>query len=64
VTACDVINLWEKASIPTRLKKHVINKIEKQFKEWQNLKKNKENNKKHSEALKKKEQDSSTAFEK
>lgn len=57
VAACEVMNLWEKASIPTRLKKHIISKIEKYFKEWQNLKKNKENKKKRSEALKKKEQD-------
>lgn len=56
LTACGVINLWEKASIPIQLKKHIISKIEKLFKVWQNLKKNKENKKKRSEALKKKEQ--------
>lgn len=56
LTACGVINLWEKAGIPIQLKKHVISKIEKLFKEWQNLKKNKENKKKRSEALKTKEQ--------
>ncbi|KAK4874635.1 hypothetical protein RN001_013995 [Aquatica leii] len=44
-------------STPIRLKKHVISKIRKHFKEWQNLKKNKENKKKSSEALKNKEQD-------
>ncbi|KAK4876617.1 hypothetical protein RN001_009123 [Aquatica leii] len=57
VPACEVIGLWEKASIPIRFKKHVISKIRKHFKEWQNLKKNKENKKKRSEALKNKEQD-------
>ncbi|KAK4871560.1 hypothetical protein RN001_015684 [Aquatica leii] len=57
VTACEVIGLCEKANIPIRLKKHVITKIRKHFKEWQNLKKNKENKNKRSEALKNKEQD-------
>lgn len=56
LTACGVINLWEKTSIPIQLKKHIISKIEKLFKEWQNLKKNKENKKKRSETLKIKEQ--------
>lgn len=27
LTACGVINLWEKASIPIQLKKHIISKI-------------------------------------
>ncbi|KAK4883455.1 hypothetical protein RN001_006774 [Aquatica leii] len=57
VTACEVIGLWEKASVPIRLKKHVFSKIKKHFKEWQNLQKNKENKKKRSEAIKNKEQD-------
>lgn len=39
LAACEVIHLWEKVSIPIQLKKHVISKIEKLFKEWQNLKK-------------------------
>lgn len=38
-TAADVLIVWEKANIPTRLKKHVVDKIEGLFKEWQKLKK-------------------------
>lgn len=37
--ACDVMSLWERAGIPTKLKKDVIKKIENKFKEWQKLKK-------------------------
>lgn len=38
-TACGVMAVWERAGIPTKLKKDVIKKIEKYFREWQNLKK-------------------------
>ncbi|GBP33328.1 hypothetical protein EVAR_30917_1 [Eumeta japonica] len=55
-TSCDVLALWTKAGIPTRIKKHVIAKIENYYKQWANLKKNKENKKKRSETLKNKEQ--------
>lgn len=53
--ACDVMSLWERAGIPTKLKKDVIKKIENKFKEWQKLKKNKENKVKRSEGLRNKE---------
>lgn len=55
-TACDVLQIWEKASIPTRLKKHVISKILKYFTEWQMLKKNKENKAKRSAVMINKEE--------
>jgi len=54
-TARDVMLIWEKARIPVRQKKHVVDKIEGAFREWEKLKKNKENKKKRSEALKGKE---------
>lgn len=54
-TAMYVMTIWDKARIPTRLQKHVINKIEDIFNEWQKLKKNKENKAKRSEGLKEKE---------
>lgn len=54
-TVNDVLALWQKASIPTKDKQHVISKILKYFKEWQNLKKNKENKTKRSAAIKAKE---------
>lgn len=38
-TADDVLDIWSKARIPTRLKKHVVAKLENMYKEWQNLKK-------------------------
>lgn len=56
-TACDIMALWERAGIPTKLKKDVIKKIEKKFDEWQKLKKNKENKAKRSEGLQKKEKE-------
>lgn len=49
--------VWGKANIPTRLKKHVVNEVEKLFKDWQKLKKNKENKAKRSEFLKQKEEE-------
>lgn len=55
LTASDVMTLWQKASIPTKEKQHVITKVLKYFKEWQNLKKNKENKSKRSAAIKQKE---------
>lgn len=54
-TAEDVVKVWAKASIPTRLKKHVVKKIEDMFKEWTKLRKNKENKAKRSEGLELKE---------
>ncbi|GBP23163.1 hypothetical protein EVAR_82326_1 [Eumeta japonica] len=55
--ASDVISLWERAGIPTKLKKDVIKKIENKFNEWQKLKKNKENKVKRSEGLRNKEKE-------
>ncbi|GBN18923.1 hypothetical protein AVEN_168330-1 [Araneus ventricosus] len=43
--------------IPTGLKKHIVDKIEGLFKEWQKLKRNKENKVKRSEGLKQKEEE-------
>lgn len=37
-TADDVLDIWSRARIPTRLKKHVVAKLENMYKEWQNLK--------------------------
>jgi len=54
-TAVAVMTIWDKARIPTRLQKHIINKVEIIFNEWQKLKKNKENKTKRSEGLKEKE---------
>lgn len=42
-TSKDVLDIWNKARIPTQQQIHIVDKIEKLFKEWQNLKKNKEN---------------------
>jgi hypothetical protein len=42
-TAADVLAVWVKAHIPTRLKKHVVDKVEGIFWEWEKLKKKKEN---------------------
>ena len=47
-TAEDVLEVWVKASIPTRLKKHVVTKVEDMFREWEKLRKNKENKAKRS----------------
>lgn len=55
-TANDVIAVWAKAHIPTRLKKHVVERIQSLFKEYDKLKKNKENKAKRSDTLKKKEE--------
>lgn len=46
----DVMDVWEKARIPTVLRCHVVEKIKKPFNEWEILKKNR-NNKKQSSAL-------------
>ncbi|GBP79305.1 hypothetical protein EVAR_55363_1 [Eumeta japonica] len=54
--SADVISLWERAGIPTKLKKDVIKKIENKFNEWQKLKK-KENKVKRSEGLRNKEKE-------
>jgi len=54
-TALAVLMIWEKARIPTRLKHHVVAKLEGLFKEWEKLKKNKENKSKRSEGLRLKE---------
>lgn len=54
-TALEVLAVWEKASIPTRKKQHVKEKILKYFNQWQSLKKNKENKKKRSESMQDKE---------
>ncbi|GLV42908.1 hypothetical protein CBL_08545 [Carabus blaptoides fortunei] len=45
-TTNDILELWEKARIPVRLMKHVVDKVEEAFREWEKLKKNKENKKK------------------
>lgn len=62
-TACVVLALWKKANIPTRLKKHVVNKILQYFTEWQKLKKNKANKAKRSERIQQKEQEWQTKLE-
>ena len=54
--ASDVLEVWEKARIPTRRNKHVIDKIEDLFKDYEKLRKNKENKAKRSETLKTKEE--------
>lgn len=54
-TSKDVLDIWNKARIPTQQQIHIVDKIEKLFKEWQNLKKNKENKSKRSDGLKLKE---------
>ena len=54
-TANDVFEVWSKARIPVQLKKHVVPKIENIYKEWEKLKKNKENKAKRSDYLKQKE---------
>jgi hypothetical protein len=35
--------VWGKANIPTRVKKHIVDKVEGTFKEWAKLSKNKKN---------------------
>jgi hypothetical protein len=35
--------VWGKANIPTRLQKHIVDKVEGTFKEWEKLSKNKKN---------------------
>lgn len=62
-TAVAVMTIWDKARIPTRLQKHIINKIEIIFNEWQKLKKNKENKTKRSEGLKEKENNFQKTFD-
>jgi hypothetical protein len=56
-TTNDVLEVWAKARIPTRLKKHVVEKVECLFHEYDKLKKNKENKAKRSESLLKKEEE-------
>ena len=56
-TTNDVLEVWAKARIPTRLKKHVVEKVECLFHEYDKLKKNKENKTKLSESLLKKEEE-------
>ena len=46
------MKVWVKASIPLRLKKHVVKRVEEMFKEWAKVKKNKA---KRSEGLQLKE---------
>ena len=48
-TAKDVMQVWEQARIPTKLKKHVIEKLNSIYNELLKLKKNKENKKKQSQ---------------
>ena len=62
-TTQDLIVLWEKASIPTRKKQHVKQIILIHFKQWQCLKKNKENKTKRSEAIQRKENTWQTQLE-
>ena len=50
-----LLEIWNKARIPTKLKTHVIAAIEKLYREWLKLKKNKNNKAKRSEFLKQKE---------
>jgi hypothetical protein len=47
--------VWVKAHIPTRLKKHVVDKVEGILREWEKVKKNKENKTKRSKGLQLKE---------
>lgn len=54
-TVNDIQQIWDKARIPTRQKIHIVQKLEKIFNEWKNLKKNKENKAKRSESLKQRE---------
>ena len=62
-TAKDVLQVWEQARIPTRLKKHAVEKIEGLFKDYDKLMKNKENKAKRSEALKMKEEEWKTSLD-
>ena len=57
LTNNDTLDVWVKAHIPTRLKKHVVQKVEDLFKEYDKLIKNKENKAKRSETLRKKEEE-------
>jgi len=54
--ASDVLEVREKAHIPTRLRKHVIDKIKGLCKDYDKLKKYRENKAKRSETLKAKEE--------
>lgn len=47
--------MWAKAHISTTLRKHVVHKAESIFKEWEKLKRNKENKAKRLEGMKQKE---------
>ncbi|CAB3241242.1 unnamed protein product [Arctia plantaginis] len=55
--SANVMALWERADIPTKLKKDVIKKIKDKINEWQKLKKNKEYKVKRSEGLRNKEKE-------
>ena len=61
--ANDVVDVWAKACIPTRLKKHIVEKVECLFRQYKKLKKNKENKAKHSNALQNKEEDWKTGLD-
>jgi len=50
-SANDILEVWVKARIPTRLKKHVVDKIKCLIREYALLKKNKENKAKRSDAV-------------
>ena len=50
-TAKDMLQVWEAAQIPTKLRKHVIEKLNSNYNEWLKLKKNKENKKKQTQNL-------------
>lgn len=54
-TAMKVVEVWDKAKIPTKKQQHIIAKVEGMVNEWKKLKKNRNNKKKRSEGLKKKE---------
>lgn len=55
ITSDAILEVWSKARIPTKHKPDVVNKIEYLFREWEKLKKNKENKAKRSESLERKE---------
>lgn len=57
LTANDVIEIWQKARIPTQKRQRVISNVEKMFISWQKLKKNKENKRKRSAGLEAKEKE-------
>lgn len=56
-TSHEVLEVWDKARIPTTQKIHVVDKVENVFREFEKLRKNRNNKAKRSEALKNKEED-------